>query len=117
MRKFRRQFIWLVVVLGAYCGMWAVTHFVGGRQIRRLTLSTMHQPAGLAGFEEVSEPGVVRKGNAGSYYCRTVAYAPFVVRVDYGWTAGPLSGDGGSELYLWALGTSAQIRVLEHWSN
>jgi hypothetical protein len=51
------------------------------------------------------------------YYCRAVAYAPFVVRADYGWQSGPLSGDGGSALYLWLFGSVFRIRELDHWAS
>lgn len=115
MRRFR-SICTLVIVIASYTTMWALTPFVGGYQIRKQKLSTMYQPEGLAGFEEVSGPGIRGKGRR-VYYCRTTAYAPFIIRVDYGWNTGSLSGDGGSELYFWGLGATSQIRVLEHWGN
>lgn len=104
-------------VLGCvtYAILWALTHFVGGPQLRTLSVSAMNLPNGLAGFAEVS-PGHHTSGNSRTYFCRAFAYAPFVVRVDHGWVAGPLTGDGGSELYLWVPGTKLRIYELDHWA-
>jgi hypothetical protein len=89
---------------------------VGGPQVRDVAVNAMHLPEGLAGFTEVSE--VHKASHSGRiFYCRAFAYAPFVVRVDHGWADGPLSGDGGSELYLWMPGAKLRFYELEHWAT
>lgn len=50
------------------------------------------------------------------YYCRASAYAPFLIRVDYGWATGPLRGDGGSVWHLWAFGAVFRAYEFEHWA-
>ena len=96
--------------------MWALTHFVGAPAVRKFKVSTMYQPNGLAGFTDVSESDSAVRGGP-TYFCRSRAYAPFLVRVDYGWRTARLSGDGGSELYVWILGAKSQIYELDHWAN
>jgi hypothetical protein len=103
-----------ILAAGTYAILWALTHFVGGPQVRNLSLSAMHLPDGLSGFTETSQ--VHRPSdNSRTYFCRAFAYAPFVVRIDHGWASGSLSGDGGSELYLWAPGVKFRIYELDHW--
>jgi hypothetical protein len=36
-----------------------------------------------------------------NFYCKAYAYAPFLVRIDYGCVIGPLTGGGGCKWYLW----------------
>ena len=98
-----------------YTVLWAVTHIVGAPEVRNLSVSTMNLPNGLTGFTEAS------LGNHSSikgrtYFCRAFACAPFVVRVDHGWAAGPLTGDGGSELYLWVPRIKLRIYELDRWA-
>jgi hypothetical protein len=98
----------------AYGALWLATGLLGTRDVRKLKLSGMYQPMGLAGFTDVSN-GASAKWPW--YYCRTLSYAPFLVRVDYGWQTGGLSGDGGSELYLWVFGSTVRAYEIEHWAN
>ena len=95
--------------------LWALTHFIGAPQLRIVSISEMNLPNGLAGFSEVPQ-GHPTSGKGRTYFCRAFAYAPFVVRVDHGWATGPKSGDGGSELYVWAPGTKLRIYELDHWA-
>jgi hypothetical protein len=100
---------------GTYVILWVLTHFVGGPRVRDVAVNAMHLPDGLSGFTEVS-PVHRASHNGRTYFCRAFAYAPFVVRVDHGWATGPLSGDGGSELYLWVPGVKLSFYELEHWA-
>jgi hypothetical protein len=100
----------------AYVVLWALTYFVGGTQLRTLSVGTMNLPNGLTGFTEVSQVHSVSVGGR-AYFCRAFAYGPFVVRVDHGWaTAEPLRGDYGGELYVWVPGVKLRIYELGHWS-
>lgn len=110
-----RSFIGLFV--GAvYCMLWLVTSLAGCAEVRDRVLKAMALPAPAHEFVDVTSaiapPRLVGK----VYYCRAVAYAPFVVQVDYGWGAGPLSGEGGRTLYLWVVVTSVRLYDLAHWS-
>src|SRR5687767_13167208 len=77
------------VIIGVYLGAWLLTQVVGATQIRW----------------QVLRPYL----SAGSARCLAVAYAPFLVRVDYGFYSGPLSGGGGGDLYIWLLGFNFHI--------
>lgn len=104
----------LVLVGLTYAVLWFVTAWFGGRHVRNLKLSTMYQPMGLSGFTDVSD-GSSAQGPW--YYCRTLSYAPFLIRVDYGWHTGGLSGDGGSELYWWAFVRAIRVYEIGHWAE
>jgi hypothetical protein len=114
MRRRFSRLRWLVLLVVVYAVLWLVTLTFGTRDVRTVRLRAMYQPMGLSGFTDVSD------GSSAKwpwYYCRTVSYAPFVVRVDHGWQTGGLSGDGGSELYLWAFGVAVKAYEIEHWAN
>jgi len=98
--------------------MWLVTVSFGAREVRQLKLSSMSQPTGLAGFTDLSDGGSAdgRSAKWPFYYCSTVSFAPFLVRVDYGWQSGGLCGDGASDLYLWVFGAVVKIYEIDHWS-
>lgn len=104
-----------VRVCVAYVVLWALTYFVGGEQLRTLSVGAMNLPNGLVGFTEVPLDHSVHVGSR-VYFCRALAYGPFVVRIDHGWATGPLSGDGGSELYVWVPGVKLRIYELGHWT-
>src|SRR3954471_6528018 len=92
----------LVILVGyivLYLGLWFLTHQVGAPQIRTIAFEAMHVPPNSTSS------------------CSSHAYAPFVIRVDYGWHGAPLCGDGGSALYLWFFGRAVLIRELEHWAE
>ena len=102
----------LVVVVALYAGLLHLTHRFGAPQIRSIVVEAMHVPPNYRdvsdGRDHVSGP---------YYYCSSRAYAPFLVRIDYGLHGGPLYGDGGSTLYLWLFGPGFRIRELEHWAE
>lgn len=95
-----------------YAGLWFPTQRFGPSQVRAVAVEAMRVPAH---FIDVS--GRTNRVAGPVYYCTTRAYAPLFVRADYGWHAGPLSGDGGSALYLWLFGRTFRIRELEHWAE
>ncbi len=93
--------IWFgVVAAGLYCSLWFFTHLFGAHQVRSCAIQAMNVPKGTP---------VVS--------CSTRAYAPFLIRADYGWQSGPVYGDGGSALYLWFFGRSFRIWELDHWAS
>ena len=107
----RRWFICCSLVV-LYAGLWFPTQRFGPPQVRVAAVQAMRVPPNCIDVsgrtERITGPG---------YYCRSRAYAPLLVLADYGWHGGPLSGDGGSALYLWLFGRSFRIRELEHWSE
>jgi hypothetical protein len=103
------------IVAGGYVALWFVTHFVGVREVYHAAVATMPISPRDA-YTDV--PRRVKTATNGPiYFCRATAYAPFLVRADWGWHTGPLSGDGGSTLYLWFFGRTYRVRELDHWSS
>lgn len=111
----RKRLIVLGAIAAGYILIWCITHFVGVPSVYRTVEDSMPITA------EFHYTDVRRKASGGTdwprYYCYTVAYAPFLVRADYGWQSGSLSGDGGSGLYLWLPGYTVRIVELGHWSS
>lgn len=108
----KRRLLILASAVLLYTGLWFLTHRFGAPQVRSIAVAAMHVPAD---YKDVS--GRTDHVTGPVYYCSSRAYAPFLVRADYGWQGGPLSGDGGSALYLWLLGHAFRIRELEHWMS
>jgi hypothetical protein len=108
----RRRALVLVVGLVLYNGLWFLTHLFGAPQVRNIAVQAMRVPPH---YRDVS--GREERIAGPAYYCSSRAYGPFLVRADYGWHAGPLSGDGGRALYLWLFGRAFRIRELEHWAS
>jgi len=105
----------LLILVGAallYTGLWFLTHRFGVPQVRGIAVAAMHVPID---YKDVARQTDRVTGPV--YYCSSRAYAPFLVRADYGWQGGPLYGDGGSALYLWFFGRAFRIRELEHWMS
>jgi len=112
----RRWFIGLCVA-GLYGTMWFLTHVRGTTQIREAVLAAMVLAGDRSEFEDVTHSERPPKLGSKLYSCRAVAYGPLIVRVDYGWGAGPLTGGGGSALYIWLIGRSFQVCKLDEWSQ
>jgi hypothetical protein len=95
-----------------YAALWFLTGYAGLADVRRTVLATMQIPPNSTdisdGRNEVVGP---------VHYCTVRAYAPFLVRADYGWQRGKLSGDGGSALYVWIYGFRFRLRELDHWMS
>jgi hypothetical protein len=106
-------------VLGAFVAgyilLWFLTHFVGMPSVYHAVIGGM--PA-TSSFAYTDVPRRVRTtGDDPIYFCRAVAYAPFLVRADYGWRSGRSAAEGGSALYIWFFGRSFRVRELEHWRS
>ena len=108
----KRQLFILAAALLLYGGLWFLTHRLGSPQVRSIAVETMHVPPHYTDISERRD-----RVTGPTYYCSARAYAPLLVRADYGWHGGPLYGDGGSALYLWFFGRSFRIRELEHWAE
>jgi len=113
-RLFSRR--WLRVfccVVAFYICFWFVTHFVGVGSVYHTV------KAGMPITPQFAYTDVQRRVRGSTfdpiYFCQAVAYGPFLVRADYGWQSGPLSGDGGSDFYLWFFGYTSRIWKLDHW--
>jgi hypothetical protein len=50
------------------------------------------------------------------YYCHGSAYAPLLIRIDYGWKSGPLRGDGGSAWHVWVFGAVFRAYEFQRWA-
>jgi hypothetical protein len=105
----------LGLAVAGYGVAWFITHFVGVRSVYHAAKARM--PI-TSEFADTDVPHRVR-GSADSpvYFCRAVAYGPFLVRADFGWQTESLSGDGGSDLYFWFFGYTARIWELDHWMS
>jgi hypothetical protein len=113
LRIMKRRASFLLSVVGLYCTMWLLTQLVGTVRVREDVFGAMILPGDLRDFEDVTHSDRPLKTDAKVYWCRAVAYAPFVIHVDYGWTAGPLTGRGGSAVYVWLL--KSTVRVYQIW--
>jgi hypothetical protein len=115
-RWFRRKTLRIFGgMAGLYVCCWFVTHFAGVPSLWRAVTASMPVTSSFA-YTDV--PRRVRGGTDGPiYFCRATAYAPFLVRADYRWRSGPLSGSGRSALYLWFFGYTSRVRELEHWAS
>ncbi|HLX72767.1 MAG TPA: hypothetical protein VKV04_24355, partial [Verrucomicrobiae bacterium] len=51
------------------------------------------------------------------YWCDTYAYAPFLVRADWGLNPGHMDGAWGGTLYLWFFGHTFQLREIYSANN
>jgi len=105
----QRRLLALVAVVVLYASFWFLTHLIGAPQIRNVAVEAMRVPT-----QGMMEPSGQR--SPVTSYCFTKAYAPFLVRADYGWGGGSLYGDGGSSLYLWFFGRAIRVKELEHWA-
>ena len=107
----RRVFAVLVLVV-LYGVLWLLTAAVGAPKTRMVALRAMREiPASWTDTSYGDAP----KTKGPTYFCRASAYAPFLVRIDYGWVSGPLTGDGGSVWYFWTIGSALRVYEFEHW--
>ena len=95
-----------------YGGLWYLTDRIGTAQVRAFAVETMHIPS-----NDADDTHAGRRTPGPGYVCLSRAYGPFVVRADYGRHGGPLSGDGGSAVYLWFFGHIGRIRELDRWAE
>jgi hypothetical protein len=100
-----------------FAGLWLITWAIGSRDVRQTVLANMSLPGPRSEFRDVSSLDKSQRVLGNTYYCRTVTYAPLLVRADFGWGAGSLSGAGGSALYLWLLGRSFLQVEFNSWAE
>ena len=126
----RRRVVVSLTVAALYGLLWWLTATVGAPGTRAVALRAMGDIA--ASGVDISSPDAERRytmqykaqkkgswhtfGDAPPwYYCRASAYAPFLVRIDYGWATGRLRGDGGSVWHLWVFGVVFRAYEFDHW--
>src|SRR5262249_27217892 len=114
-RRYRRALYWILGIGALYIALWELTQLAGMPTVDRRVRAGMPVDSSYT-YTDVAAKGRPRIPGR-FYYCRATAYAPFLVRADYGWHAGGLAGEGGSELYLWAFGPTMRVYELEHWFN
>jgi hypothetical protein len=105
-----------VILTGAviiYASLWGLTQRVGAPQVRKIAVDSFHFPASFTDVTHTSSRDV----RSPAYYCRAVAWAPFLVRIEYDWESGPLTGDGGRVLYLCIFGASFRLWQYAHWAT
>jgi hypothetical protein len=96
-----------------YLSFWLVTASVGAESVRLSVVKRMNPPPGLTDVS--NEAG--RANSPGSYFCRTTAIAPFVVRMEFAYNCGVLCGISGTYLFFWSPGFTRQLGVLSRgWS-
>jgi hypothetical protein len=109
----KKRFYFFATAVAVYALLWFVTHRIGAPQVRSAVVEVIQKPSGSTDVSQRIDERV-----AGPvYWCVASAYAPLMVRVEYGWQSGPLYGDGGSALYLWLFGRAFRIHELEHWAS
>lgn len=119
MRQWPRRVGWRVgaMLMGLYLLTWLATQAIGTAQVRRTVIEAMLKPEQRSGFEDVTrKEAAVRRGEK-VFSCRARAWTPFLVRVDYGWGAGPVTGGGGSRLYVWLMGYAVEVADLSDWAQ
>lgn len=95
-----------------YGGLWLLTGEVGAPQVRSVVVAAMRVPSN---YTDVSQRRVRIHGPG--YYCVTCAYAPFLVRADYGINPGHMNGAFGGTLYLWLFGHTFRLREIYFLNN
>jgi len=102
----------LALVIAAFYGaLWLATAAFGSSSVRSSVLGSKPLPVGIVDLSAEEHPEL----RPNSFFCKTNAVAPFLVRLHYGYACGPPCGQGGTELYLWFPGGQHRIHVMEHW--
>ncbi len=110
-RCFTKKILGLVLAAIIFLGL--LTEFIGAPQVHKVVVATMPiKPS----FTEISRDNTQRVAGP-VYYCSAVAYAPFLVRVDYGWNAGGETGGGASAFYFWIFGITFRVHEFGHWMS
>ncbi len=103
----------LAVLVILYSLLWYATNLVGVPKARTVALSQMTNIKST--WRDISAD-LAAQVKGPYYFCRATALAPFLIRVEYGWEAGKLDGDGGSVLYLWIFGAVFRAHEYNHWA-
>jgi hypothetical protein len=91
---------------------WLLTYFIGAAKVRQEVIASMPLRP-FSSFTDVSQCN--SRAVEWIYYCRTTTCAPFLVYVEYGWRAGPETGDGGSAIDCWIFGGTFRVWTLSDW--
>lgn len=98
-----------VIGIAVSVGVASTAHF-GTRTVKRRAIADMNPPSGIEESDGAAH-------SAPYYYCTVQTYGPFLVRAEYGWQIGPLSGRGGSAMYIWFFGWTKRMAELETWDS
>lgn len=107
----------VAMVLGFYTLLWTLTGLVGTAQVRKVAIDALIAPEQRNGFVDLSNTGRRARRGERAYSCEARAWAPFLVRAEYGWGAGTLIGGGGSVLYIWLPGGAFKWLELDQWDQ
>lgn len=133
MRRFRftrRRVVVLLAITTLYGLLWWLTAIFGAPATRAVAFQAMDVPADWLDVSsreaadlyheryKYQPPGTWHTYSQAppSFYCRASAYAPFLVRIDYGWATGPARGEFGSVWYLWVFGAVVRGYEWDHGS-
>lgn len=105
----------VITFFAIYGLLWLLTQFAGVSDTRATVLRSMRGNAPISSSWTDASLTDTTDLKSPYYYCRTSAYAPFVVRADYGWVSGPLNGDGGGAWYVWFFGHAFRVYEFKHW--
>jgi hypothetical protein len=105
-----KKFLVIVCFGVLYVGLWLVTHFAGETKVRNAARDAFVS-SHLDSMKARESGG--RPPSMPTYRFAARAYAPFIVRVAYGWKIGT-HAEGGSTLYCWFFGRSYLIREFGH---
>lgn len=106
----KRRALLIVGIAFALCIGVAMTAFFGKAMVKERAVADMNLASGVR-----ERTGAV--SSLPHYYCSARTYGPFVVRADYGWHSGPLSGKGGSAIYIWVFGWTKRVIELQEWAS
>lgn len=96
--------------------IWLITHQVATVQVREAVLGSFLPPLYRSELQDLTYSKERAARGTKGYWCRSIACAPLVVYVDYGWVGGSLTGGGGSALYVWLFGHTFRVYQIESWA-
>jgi hypothetical protein len=99
-----------LVVAAFYAALWLATATFGTSSVRSSVVGPKPPHAGMVDLSAEDHPEL----RPNSFFYKTSAVAPFLVRMQYGHACGPECGQGGVDLYLWFPGGQHLIHR-EHW--
>jgi hypothetical protein len=91
--------------------LWGLTRAVGAPAVEAHVLGQMQAPQSS---KRVASHAAL-DGHTQTHYCSAVAVGPLIVRLEFGYTCGPLCGRGRTDYFLWLPGVLHQVHVGAGW--
>jgi hypothetical protein len=106
----------IAVPVMVYAAFWLFTQIWGGKPVKQKVIGEMHLPVSISRLSEISDRKAAKLVRQG-YYCEVTSLCPFILEADFGWSTGPLSGAGGSKIFLWVPGTVFTLKESDQWAQ